>query len=292
RDRPPVGDDEFGRQLRRRAGIASVTQAHARQQCLDHASRRRFPVRARDVQYLVTVLGLAEHVCQRPDAVQRRFDLRLRPALVQLRLDDTQFLAALLLSGTFLLFTRLFRVSGRGARDEIVPAGKLRWELVLADLVPEIGGIQLDITGIVVTAEHRLAEDGIVVFGTVVLGALELGTVEFGTIERIPVRGAVVPGTVVRGTIVRDAEVTSWHVSSTGLTLHRTPSSLRASTSEAVTHRTQTAVSTALRAPHAADSTRWSPTRPHDRDADHINARENATSAPTAPWSPVRGEVD
>src|SRR5699024_722630 len=135
-------------------------------------------------------------------------------------------------------------------------------------------------------------EDGIVVFGTVVLGALEIGTVEFGTIERIPVRGAVVPGTVVRGTIVRDAEVTSWHVSSTGLTLHRTPSSLRASTSEAVTHRTQTAVSTALRAPHAADSTRWSPTRPHDRDADHINARENATSAPTAPWSPVRGEVD
>src|SRR5699024_4285800 len=105
-------------------------------------------------------------------------------------------------------------------RDEIVPAGELRWKLVLADLLAEVRGIQLHIAGLVVTAEHCPAEHCVVVFGAVVFGAVVFGAVVFGTVERFP----------VRGTVMRGVEITSWHVSSTGLALHRTLSSLRAST--------------------------------------------------------------
>ena len=89
-DGRPVDADAFGDQLQVRAGGASGTAVEGAQQRLDHPHRGGLAVRAGHVDGGEGALRGTQQVHEHLDALQRRVDLRLRPAFVELLLDLSQ----------------------------------------------------------------------------------------------------------------------------------------------------------------------------------------------------------
>jgi hypothetical protein len=86
-DRRAVQRDPLGDQLQVRAGEPAHPQSDPGQQRVDHARGRGFAVGAGHLQDRVAVLGVAQHVHQGLDPIERRRDLGLRPTGVQLGFD-------------------------------------------------------------------------------------------------------------------------------------------------------------------------------------------------------------
>ena len=90
RDRHAVEGDALGDPLQVRAGVAPGARADPGEQRVDHAGDRALAVGAGDVDDRVRALRVAEHLDERADAVERRRDAGLGPAVVELGLDGAQ----------------------------------------------------------------------------------------------------------------------------------------------------------------------------------------------------------
>ena len=97
-----VDGDAFGDDLQVRAGCppgAAVECAHQR---FDHPHHGGLAVGSRNVDHRECTLRVAEQIHQHLYALERRVDLRLRPALIQLRVDLRQRGQVFGRNGTFL----------------------------------------------------------------------------------------------------------------------------------------------------------------------------------------------